>query len=183
MSLLYMSLIVLKHAPYDAMVLVSNGYFVDQELRACGGVWKVRLRLRIFAYVIFYARMCMLKLLYDSQGSEVVREMPVPEELIFTVDERVRRDIALAKEQYTKSVSNTHTHKLYYYWVFVIQSQNATWFLVWISRRLYLQSQDLQVVSYAFTSFGKAAIKKRKLHPDTFVQLALQLAYYRLHGK
>ncbi len=52
----------------------------------------------------------MLKLLYDSQGSEVVCEMPVPEELIFTVDERVRRDIALAKEQYTKSVSNTHTH-------------------------------------------------------------------------
>ncbi|KAK7147285.1 hypothetical protein R3I94_009962 [Phoxinus phoxinus] len=108
------------HAPYDAMVLVSNGYFVDQKLRACGGVWK---------------------------GSEVVREMPVPEELIFTVDERVRRDIALAKEQYNKSC------------------------------------KDLQVVSYAFTSFGKAAIKKRKLHPDTFVQLALQLAYYRLHGK
>uniref|UniRef100_A0A671LR32 Peroxisomal carnitine O-octanoyltransferase n=1 Tax=Sinocyclocheilus anshuiensis TaxID=1608454 RepID=A0A671LR32_9TELE len=106
------------HAPYDAMVLVSNGYYVDQKLRACGGVWK---------------------------GSEVVREMPVPEELIFTVDERVRRDIALAKEQYTKS--------------------------------------DLQIVSYAFSSFGKAAIKKRKLHPDTFVQLALQLAYYRLHGK
>ncbi|XP_051722322.1 peroxisomal carnitine O-octanoyltransferase [Ctenopharyngodon idella] len=108
------------HAPYDAMVLVSNGYYVDQKLKACGGVWK---------------------------GSEVVREMPVPEELIFTVDERVRRDIALAKEQYNKS------------------------------------SQDLQVVSYAFTSFGKAAIKKKKLHPDTFVQLALQLAYYRLHGK
>uniref|UniRef100_A0A671M6Q8 Peroxisomal carnitine O-octanoyltransferase n=1 Tax=Sinocyclocheilus anshuiensis TaxID=1608454 RepID=A0A671M6Q8_9TELE len=108
------------HAPYDAMVLVSNGYYVDEKLRACGGVWK---------------------------GSKVVREMPVPEELIFTVDERVRRDIALAKEQYNKS------------------------------------SQDLQVVSYAFTSFGKAAIKKRKLHPDTFVQLALQLSYYRLHGK
>uniref|UniRef100_A0A673K378 Peroxisomal carnitine O-octanoyltransferase-like n=1 Tax=Sinocyclocheilus rhinocerous TaxID=307959 RepID=A0A673K378_9TELE len=106
------------HAPYDAMVLVSNGYYVDEKLRACGGVWK---------------------------GSKVVREMPVPEELIFTVDERVRRDIALVKEQYSKS--------------------------------------DLQVVSYTFTSFGKAAIKKRKLHPDTFVQLALQLSYYRLHGK
>lgn len=52
-----------------------------------------------------------------------------------------------------------------------------------ISVCLYQQSQDLQVVSYAFTSFGKAAIKKKKLHPDTFVQLALQLAYYRLHGK
>uniref|UniRef100_A0A672RLH4 Peroxisomal carnitine O-octanoyltransferase n=1 Tax=Sinocyclocheilus grahami TaxID=75366 RepID=A0A672RLH4_SINGR len=112
------SSMIFSHAPYDAMVLVSNGYYVDEKLRACGGVWK---------------------------GSKVVREMPVPEELIFTVDERVRRDIALAKEQYSKS--------------------------------------DLQVVSYAFTSFGKAAIKKRKLHPDTFVQLALQLSYYRLHGK
>lgn len=108
------------HAPYDAMVLVSNGYYIDQKLKACGGVWK---------------------------GSEIVREMPVPEELIFTVDERVRRDIALAKEQYSKNC------------------------------------QDLQVVSYASTSFGKSAIKKRKLHPDTFVQLALQLAYYRQHGQ
>ncbi|XP_056617663.1 peroxisomal carnitine O-octanoyltransferase [Triplophysa dalaica] len=108
------------HAPYDAMVLVSHGYYVDQKLRASGGVWK---------------------------GSQVVRDLSVPEELIFTVDERVRRDISLAKEQYQKS------------------------------------SQDLQVVSYAFTSFGKEAIKKRKLHPDTFIQLALQLAYYRLHGK
>ncbi|XP_052000787.1 peroxisomal carnitine O-octanoyltransferase isoform X2 [Xyrauchen texanus] len=108
------------HAPYDAMVLVSHGYYIDQKLKASGGVWK---------------------------GSKVVRDMPVPEELIFTVDERVRKDIALAKEQYNKS------------------------------------SQDLQVVCYAFTSFGKAAIKKRKLHPDTFVQLALQLTYYRLHGK
>ncbi|TRZ03117.1 hypothetical protein DNTS_029900 [Danionella cerebrum] len=108
------------HAPYDAMVLVSNGYYIDQKLKACGGVWK---------------------------GSEVAREMLLPEELIFTVDERVRRDVTLAKEQYSKS------------------------------------SQDLQVVTYAFTSFGKAGIKKRKLHPDTFVQLALQLAYYRLHGK
>lgn len=66
-----------------------------------------------FMYICVYYFMCMtvmLKLSYDSQGSEVVREMPVPEELIFTVDERVRRDIALAKEQYNKSVSNTHTH-------------------------------------------------------------------------
>uniref|UniRef100_A0A8C9T1G5 Peroxisomal carnitine O-octanoyltransferase n=1 Tax=Scleropages formosus TaxID=113540 RepID=A0A8C9T1G5_SCLFO len=42
--------------------------------------------------------------------------------------------------------------------------------------------RDLQLVSYAFTSFGKAELKKKRLHPDTFVQLALQLAYYRLHG-
>lgn len=48
---------------------------------------------------------------------------------------------------------------------------------------LVLQSRDLQIVCYAFTAFGKAAIKEKKLHPDTFVQLAMQLAYYRLHRK
>lgn len=45
------------------------------------------------------------------------------------------------------------------------------------------QCQDLQLVCYAFTAFGKSAIKQRKLHPDTFIQLAMQLAYYRLHKK
>ncbi|XP_062841938.1 peroxisomal carnitine O-octanoyltransferase isoform X2 [Trichomycterus rosablanca] len=106
------------HAPYDAMVLVSLCYYIDQKLMATSGKWK---------------------------GSEVVHDLPVPEELVFTVDEKVRTDIALAKEQY--------------------------------------RTTDLQIVCYAFTSFGKAAIKKRKLHPDTFVQLAMQLTYYRLHGK
>ncbi|XP_062841936.1 peroxisomal carnitine O-octanoyltransferase isoform X1 [Trichomycterus rosablanca] len=108
------------HAPYDAMVLVSLCYYIDQKLMATSGKWK---------------------------GSEVVHDLPVPEELVFTVDEKVRTDIALAKEQYRTT------------------------------------TQDLQIVCYAFTSFGKAAIKKRKLHPDTFVQLAMQLTYYRLHGK
>ncbi|CAM9324436.1 peroxisomal carnitine O-octanoyltransferase isoform X1 [Lampetra fluviatilis] len=45
------------------------------------------------------------------------------------------------------------------------------------------QAKDLQVVSLAFTAFGKLLIKQRGLHPDTYVQLALQLAYYRLHGR
>ncbi|KAM9436607.1 peroxisomal carnitine O-octanoyltransferase [Clarias gariepinus] len=108
------------HAPYDAMVLVSMCYYIDQKVRAFNGNWK---------------------------GTEVVRDLPDPEELVFTVDEKVKSDIAMAKEQYNKS------------------------------------TQDLQIVCYAFTSFGKAAIKKKKLHPDTFVQLAMQLAYYRQHGK
>ncbi|XP_045081942.1 peroxisomal carnitine O-octanoyltransferase-like [Coregonus clupeaformis] len=83
----------------------------------------------------------------NCDGSETVRPMPLPEELVFTVDDRVRSDIAHAKQQYFET------------------------------------TQDLQVVCYAFTSFGKAAIKQRKLHPDTFIQLALQLAYYRQHGR
>ncbi|MCJ8745530.1 hypothetical protein PDJAM_G00131280 [Pangasius djambal] len=108
------------HSPYDAMILVSLCYYMDQKVKAVSGQWK---------------------------GTEVVRDLPDPEELVFTVDEKVRRDITLAKEQYSKS------------------------------------TQDLQVICYAFTSFGKAAIKKKNLHPDTFVQLAMQLAYYRQHGK
>jgi len=31
--------------------------------------------------------------------------------------------------------------------------------------------------------YGKEFIKPLKIHPDTFVQLALQLTYYKLHGK
>lgn len=32
---------VLQHAPYDAMVLVTQGYYVDQQLKATDGKWKV----------------------------------------------------------------------------------------------------------------------------------------------
>uniref|UniRef100_A0A673AS02 Peroxisomal carnitine O-octanoyltransferase n=1 Tax=Sphaeramia orbicularis TaxID=375764 RepID=A0A673AS02_9TELE len=104
------------HAPYDAMVLVSLCWYVDQQLKATDGEWK---------------------------GSDTVRSMPLPEELVFTVDEKVRSDINHAKQQYLET------------------------------------TQDLQIVCYAFTAFGKAAVKQRKLHPDTFVQMAMQLAYYR----
>ncbi|XP_074538683.1 peroxisomal carnitine O-octanoyltransferase [Halichoeres trimaculatus] len=108
------------HAPYDAMVLVSLCWYVDQQIKATEGKWK---------------------------GSDVVRSIPHPEELVFTLDEKVRSDIHLAKQHYLEA------------------------------------TQDLQVVCYAFTSFGKSAVKERKLHPDTFVQLAMQLAYFKLHKR
>ncbi|XP_041649047.1 peroxisomal carnitine O-octanoyltransferase [Cheilinus undulatus] len=106
------------HAPYDAMVLVSLCWYVDQQLKATEGKWK---------------------------GTDVVRPIPPPEELVFIVDEKIQSDVRQAKQQYLES------------------------------------TQDLQVVCYAFTAFGKAAIKERKLHPDIFVQLAMQLAYFKLH--
>ncbi|XP_007447530.1 PREDICTED: peroxisomal carnitine O-octanoyltransferase [Lipotes vexillifer] len=108
------------HAPYDAMVIVSISYYVDQKIFESEGRWT---------------------------GSDKVRDIPLPEELVFTVDEKVLNDINQAKAQYFK------------------------------------QASDLQLLVYAFTSFGKKLTKKKKLHPDTFVQLALQLAYYRLHGR
>lgn len=33
--------IVLQHAPYDAMVLVSMCWYLDQQIRATEGQWKV----------------------------------------------------------------------------------------------------------------------------------------------
>ncbi|XP_031310679.1 peroxisomal carnitine O-octanoyltransferase [Camelus dromedarius] len=108
------------HAPFDAMVMVNISHYVDQKIIETEGRWK---------------------------GSEKVRDIPLPEELVFTVDEKVLNDINQAKAQYLK------------------------------------QASDLQIVVYAFTPFGKKLTKKVMLHPDTFVQLALHLAYYRLHGR
>lgn len=108
------------HAPYDGMVLVSMNWYLDQQIKVAEGKWR---------------------------GSDAVRSVPRPEELVFTVNEEILRDINHAKRQYLES------------------------------------TQDLQMVCYAFTAFGKAAIKQKKLHPDTFVQLAKQLAYHKMHKR
>lgn len=34
-----------------------------------------------------------------------------------------------------------------------------------------------------FKGYGKSFMKTQKIHPDSFVQMALQLAYFKLHGK
>uniref|UniRef100_A0A8P0SWL3 Peroxisomal carnitine O-octanoyltransferase n=1 Tax=Canis lupus familiaris TaxID=9615 RepID=A0A8P0SWL3_CANLF len=107
------------HAPLDGMVIVNINHYVDQKIFENEGRWK---------------------------GSEKVRDISLPEELVFTVDDKILNDINQAKAQYLK------------------------------------QASDLQIVVYPFTSFGKKLTKKKMLHPDTFIQLALQLAYYRLTG-
>lgn len=42
---------------------------------------------------------------------------------------------------------------------------------------------DIELKAFKFKPFGKEFIKSQKLSPDAFVQVNLQLAYYRLHGK
>ncbi|NXO64106.1 OCTC octanoyltransferase, partial [Phainopepla nitens] len=108
------------HSPFDAMALITMLSYAERKIIENEGKWK---------------------------GSDNARDIPWPEELVFTVDPKIKNEIECAKELYYKKVS------------------------------------DVQLVSYAFTSFGKALIRKRKLHPDTFVQLALQLAYYRCHRR
>uniref|UniRef100_A0A8C4NM81 Peroxisomal carnitine O-octanoyltransferase n=2 Tax=Eptatretus burgeri TaxID=7764 RepID=A0A8C4NM81_EPTBU len=45
------------------------------------------------------------------------------------------------------------------------------------------KGNDLNLISRPFMGFGKELIKKCRIHPDTFVQLAVQLAYFSQHGK
>lgn len=43
--------------------------------------------------------------------------------------------------------------------------------------------KDLDFQVFRFTGYGKDFIKSCKISPDVYIQLALQLAYYRLYGK
>ncbi|XP_074034135.1 choline acetyltransferase [Leptinotarsa decemlineata] len=43
--------------------------------------------------------------------------------------------------------------------------------------------KDLDFQVYRFMGYGKEFIKSCKVSPDVYIQLALQLAYYRLYGK
>ncbi|KAM9387715.1 peroxisomal carnitine O-octanoyltransferase [Phaethornis superciliosus] len=108
------------HSPLDAMALITMFVNIEKKIIENDGKWK---------------------------GSDKVRDIPWPEELVFTLDQKLITEIGHTKEWYYKKVS------------------------------------DAQIVVYAFTSFGKGLIKKKKLHPDTFVQLALQLAFYKCHGR
>ena len=49
-----------------------------------------------------------------------------------------------------------------------------------VSRKM---DNELMLKREAFSDFGKDGIKRNlKIHPDAFVQIALQLAHYKLHG-
>uniref|UniRef100_A0A4W3JD44 Peroxisomal carnitine O-octanoyltransferase n=1 Tax=Callorhinchus milii TaxID=7868 RepID=A0A4W3JD44_CALMI len=65
------------HSPYDAMVMVSLCYYIDLQVKSIEGKW---------------------------QGSKAIRDIPLPEELIFVVDEKILEDIEQAKQQYQKQV-------------------------------------------------------------------------------
>ena len=39
--------------------------------------------------------------------------------------------------------------------------------------------KDLEMTCFNFTGFGKNFIKSQKISPDSFIQMAIQLAFYR----
>lgn len=52
-----------------------------------------------------------------------------------------------------------------------------------ISANSVFQAKNVEIINPEFGGFGKALLRKLKIHPDTFVQVCLQYAYYKLHGK
>ncbi|ROT74309.1 putative carnitine O-acetyltransferase-like, partial [Penaeus vannamei] len=41
--------------------------------------------------------------------------------------------------------------------------------------------EDLEMTCFLFTGFGTSFIKSQRLSPDSFLQMAIQLAFYRIH--
>uniref|UniRef100_A0A182NGC9 60S ribosome subunit biogenesis protein NIP7 homolog n=1 Tax=Anopheles dirus TaxID=7168 RepID=A0A182NGC9_9DIPT len=74
------------------------------------------------------------------------KNLNLPEELIFDLDEPLREEVA-RMEKVAEEMKNS-----------VIVSMDQ------------------------FQEYGKAFMKKHKIHPDAYVQTALLLTYYRLHG-
>uniref|UniRef100_A0A914XCN8 Choline/carnitine acyltransferase domain-containing protein n=1 Tax=Plectus sambesii TaxID=2011161 RepID=A0A914XCN8_9BILA len=51
------------------------------------------------------------------------------------------------------------------------------------SEKMDAAAGDVELKAYTFKPFGKNFPKSQKLSPDSFIQLAFQLAYYRMHHK
>lgn len=45
------------------------------------------------------------------------------------------------------------------------------------------ERQKFKVIRECFSHYGKEEIQKLKVHPDAYVQMAIQLAYYKLHKR
>ncbi|KAG5674265.1 hypothetical protein PVAND_004245 [Polypedilum vanderplanki] len=55
--------------------------------------------------------------------------------------------------------------------------------IVRVEKFLVGMSRAVTAKCTQFDDYGKAFMKEQKIHPDCYVQTALQLAYYNLHGK
>uniref|UniRef100_A0A672RAB1 Carnitine O-acetyltransferase-like n=1 Tax=Sinocyclocheilus grahami TaxID=75366 RepID=A0A672RAB1_SINGR len=68
--------------------------------------------------------------------------------------------------------------KLYFY----INSE-IKWDLEMAKQNLDILINDLDIKCFNFQRFGKDFVKQLKLSPNSFIQVAIQLAYYRVHSE
>jgi carnitine O-octanoyltransferase len=43
--------------------------------------------------------------------------------------------------------------------------------------------EKIEITYQVFTEYGRSLSAKHQIHPEAYIQVAIQLAYYRLHGK
>ncbi|XP_054839736.1 choline O-acetyltransferase [Eublepharis macularius] len=51
------------------------------------------------------------------------------------------------------------------------------------AEKLQRMVKNLDFIVYKFENYGKEFIKKQKMSPDAYIQVALQLAFYRMYGR
>lgn len=95
--------------------------------------------------------------------------LAMPQKLRFNITPEVKRDIEKAKQNMNMYV------------VVILQYVNV--FEVFVVSLIYFiharMVDDLDVKVLMFSHFGQNVPKQHKLSPDAFIQLALQLAYFR----
>ncbi|KAK2719245.1 carnitine O-acetyltransferase-like isoform X3 [Artemia franciscana] len=50
-------------------------------------------------------------------------------------------------------------------------------------RDLDMLVKDLEMTCFTFEDFGKSSLKTLRISPDSFIQVAIQLAFFRIHGE
>lgn len=45
------------------------------------------------------------------------------------------------------------------------------------------QKVNILLAYSPFTGYGKAFLKQHRLHPDSYIQMVLQLVYYKMHSE
>ncbi|XP_043218584.1 carnitine O-acetyltransferase-like [Amphibalanus amphitrite] len=48
---------------------------------------------------------------------------------------------------------------------------------------LEMMVQDLDMACFTYSGYGKKFIKSQRMSPDSYIQMAIQLAFYRIHGE
>lgn len=105
-----------------------------------------------------------------------IRSLSPPCKLNFVLDAFLREELKSANMRQSISVSTRifiwKPCQSYHYLRFL----NPMTFHLW-------QRTKVIVIREEFCDFGKSFTVKNRVHPDTFVQMALQLTYYRMHRR
>ncbi|KAJ8313601.1 hypothetical protein KUTeg_008162, partial [Tegillarca granosa] len=88
------------HAPLDAMVAVSNTFYIDLSIRKCKGLWEGTTEIH--------------KISLNLQGTTEIRDLPKPKELMFHLDDVILEGIQTAKNMFLAVGANLQCYTRMY---------------------------------------------------------------------